>query len=76
MDYELVYFGMKWTPTAVPLIPWGSSNMGNPPKFVSNANIVCHKTDLSCLVILKVYTVHSGITAVLCAKFQNDWTTN
>ena len=29
----------------------------------------------SCLIILKFCTEHGSTTAVLCAKYQNDWAT-
>ena len=35
-----------------------------------------HNICYSCLIVLKFCTEHGSITAVLCAKFQNHWTTD
>ena len=37
------------------------------------ANLVIHNIHFNCPIILKFCTEHGSITAVLCAKFQNDW---
>ena len=34
-----------------------------------------HNIPMCCPIILKLCTEHGSITAMLCAKFQNDWAT-
>ena len=54
----------------------GCCNIGYPSeahlKLKSREISFIHNINLSCLIILKFYTEHGSITAVLCAKCQND----
>ena len=34
-----------------------------------------HNTHVNYSIVLRLSTEHGSITAVLCAKFQNDWIT-
>ena len=46
------------------------------PKRILNRKIsFAHNLLLSCITVLKFCTEHGSITAVLCANFQNDLTT-
>ena len=38
-------------------------------------NLFVHNINLSCPIILKFCTKHGSGTAMLCAKFRNDWAT-
>ena len=43
------------------------------PKLKSREISFVHNVRFSCPIFLKFCTEHGSITAVLCAKFQNDW---
>ena len=49
------------------------------PKFIlklkSRKISFIHKISYCCPITSKLCTDHGNITAMLCAKFQNDWTT-
>ena len=38
-------------------------------------NLLADSTNFSCTIILKFYTKHGSNTVIVCANFQNDWTT-
>ena len=66
-----------------PVSKWPSGvlcNTGYPSethlKLKSCENSFVHNIRLSCLNVLKFCKGHGSITAVLCAKFQNDWITH
>ena len=51
-------------------------NIRYPPKSLFNSNLIHHNIHLNRYqIILKFCTEHGSITAVLYAKFQNDWAT-
>ena len=54
-------------------------NIGNPsethPKPKSRKISFAHNVLLSCSIVLDFHTEHDSITAMLCAKFRKDWTT-
>ena len=54
-------------------------NSGNYHKYIFKLNSCqisfTNNMKFSCLIILKFVTKHGSDTAVLCDKFQNDWTT-
>ena len=42
--------------------------------FAQSMAVWCvHNIDFSCQIILKFCTEHGSVTAMLCAKYQNDW---
>ena len=52
------------------------------PKLILKSNLVKSRLPINHLLVIhhypivsKFWTEHSSATAVLCAKFQNDWTT-
>ena len=45
-----------------------------PPTLKSHEILFAHNLFISYLIALKFCTEHGSDTAVLCAKFQNDWT--
>ena len=55
---------------------WGRCNNGTlsetPPKLQSRKTSFVNNICFSCPSILKFCTEHGSVTAVLCAKFQND----
>ena len=51
---------------------FGWCNLDIPPKFIC---LYIYYSFLSCPIVLIFCTEHSSITAVLCAKLQNDWVT-
>ena len=58
--------------------PRGLCNIGYPSethlKPISHKISCAHNVFSGCLIVLKFYTEHGSDTAVLWAKFQNDWT--
>ena len=66
-----------WAPTQIH--PWGCCNIGYPSethlKLKSCEIFFAHNICFIYPIILKFCTEHGSITAVLCAKFQNDRTT-
>ena len=54
---------------------WQFRNILFPEDAVNIADIFVHNLNFNRPIILKFCTEHGSDTAVLCAKFQNDWTT-
>ena len=51
-------------------------NVGYPCEtHLKTQNLFAYNLSLSSPVVLQFYTEHGSDTAVLCAKFQNEWTT-
>ena len=42
-------------------------------KLTSHQNSFFDDIHVNCQIILKICTEHGSTTAMLCAKFQNDW---
>ena len=60
----------------VPSETRGCFNIGFPSVIHLKTQILSiHNIHFSCPIILKFCTEHGSITAMLCAKFQNDWAT-
>ena len=77
-------WGFTWnflfnTPTLSHQQPGALCNMGYPSEMHLDLKpceaLFAHNLFCSCPIVLKFGTEHGNDTAMLCAKFQNDWTT-